>query len=67
MFKKNVGTMDRAIRALVGAVALIAFFMGVGGGLSWLLLIVGVLGLGTAAMGTCPPYALLGINTCKMK
>ncbi|SNR97794.1 YgaP family membrane protein [Antarctobacter heliothermus] len=66
MFAKNVGQSDRIIRAIVGIVAIIAFFM-ISGGWSWLLLVVGIVMLATAALGTCPPYALLGINTCKLK
>ena len=37
------------------------------GTLKWVALIVGIVMVGTAALGTCPPYALLGINTCKLK
>ncbi|WP_323769080.1 DUF2892 domain-containing protein [Antarctobacter sp.] len=66
MLAKNVGQTDRLIRAIVGIVAIIAYFV-VSGGWSWLLLVVGIVMLGTAAMGTCPPYSLLGINTCKIK
>ncbi|MBY6114607.1 DUF2892 domain-containing protein [Mameliella alba] len=66
MFKKNMGQTDRLIRAIVGVIAIIAFFM-LSGGWSWLLLVVGVVMLGTSAMGSCPPYALLGINTCTTK
>ncbi len=68
MFTNNVGTTDRAIRGLVGIVALALFFMGtVTGILGWVALAVGVVLLGTAALGTCPPYSLLGINTCSVK
>lgn len=66
MFAKNVGQSDRIIRAIIGIVAIIAFFTA-SGGWSWLLLVVGIVMLATAALGTCPPYALLGINTCKLK
>ncbi|ASP21549.1 membrane protein [Antarctobacter heliothermus] len=66
MFAKNVGQSDRIIRAIIGIVAIIAFFT-VSGSWSWLLLVVGIVMLATAALGTCPPYALLGINTCKLK
>lgn len=66
MFVKNVGQSDRIIRAIIGIVAIIAFFT-VSGSWSWLLLVVGIVMLATAALGTCPPYALLGINTCKLK
>ena len=66
MFAKNVGQTDRMIRAVVGVVALIAAFLLVGA-LKWVALIVGVLMLATSAMGSCPPYQILGINTCKTK
>lgn len=67
MFKKNVGTTDRAIRAIVGIVLLGLAFASLSGTLAWVAGIIGVVMLGTAALGTCPPYALLGINTCKLK
>lgn len=67
MFSKNVGSTDRMIRGGVGIVALILFFTVLTGVLKWIALVVGIMMLATAALGTCPPYALLGINTCKMK
>lgn len=66
MFAKNMGQTDRTIRAILGAVLIIAWFM-VSGSFAWLLLVVGIVLLATAAMGSCPPYALLGISTCKTK
>ena len=66
--KKNVGTIDRAIRALVGVGLLALFFLGgVQGTLGIVALVAGVVMLGTAAIGWCPPYSLLGINTCGVK
>lgn len=68
MFQKNVGTTDRTIRGIVGALLALAYLIGwTSGTLGIVLLIVGLVLLGTAALGTCPPYALLGINTCKVK
>ena len=67
MFAKNVGSADRMIRAIVGIVLLALAFTSLAGLWAWVAGIVGVVMLGTAALGTCPPYALLGINTCKMK
>ncbi|MBV2361054.1 DUF2892 domain-containing protein [Thalassococcus sp. CAU 1522] len=67
MLKKNVGTTDRTIRAIVGIVLLALAFTSLSGTLAWIAGIIGVVMLGTAALGTCPPYALLGINTCKLK
>lgn len=66
MFQKNVGQTDRMIRGIVGIIGIILFFT-IAGGLKWLALIVGIVMLATALLGTCPPYAILGINTCKMK
>lgn len=68
MFKNNVGSVDRAIRGLVGIALLAAYFMGAVMGIwAWLALIVGVVMLATAVLGWCPPYSLLGINTCSVK
>ena len=66
--QKNVGGIDRAIRAVVGIALLAAYFLGaVQGTLGIVALVVGVVMLGTAALGWCPPYSLLGINTCGVK
>ena len=69
--KKNVGTVERAIRAIVGIVALIAAFTMLdvlaGATLGIVAVVVGVVMLGTAAIGWCPPYAIFGISTCSVK
>lgn len=68
MFKNNVGTVDRSIRGIVGIIALALYFMGTATGVwGWVALIVGVVMLATAVLGWCPPYSLLGINTCSVK
>lgn len=65
---KNVGTIDRSIRAIVGIAAIAAYALGmVAGTLGIITLVVGIAMLGTAAIGWCPPYTLLGINTCGTK
>lgn len=66
--QKNVGSIDRAIRALVG-IALLAVYLldGIQGTLGIVVLVAGIVMLGTAAIGWCPPYSLLGINTCGVK
>lgn len=56
---KNVGMLDRAIRAVVG-VALI--YWAIKGGPVWAW--IGLVPLVTAAIGSCPAYSLIGINTC---
>lgn len=62
--KKNVGTIDRGIRIIVGLALIAAYFLNSGGTYNWLYLL-GIVPLVTGLIGTCPPYALLGINTCK--
>jgi hypothetical protein len=62
---RNIGNTERLIRAIVG-IALIAGFFMTDGTYSWLYLL-GIIPLATAAIGWCPPYQLLGINTCKTK
>ena len=67
MFAKNMGQTDRLIRAVAGVVLLILAFTALGGALAWVAGILAVVLLATAAMGSCPPYSLLGINTCGTK
>ncbi len=62
--QKNVGTVDRGIRGAVGVALLAVFFLGLlEGVLGIVALVAGIVMLGTAATGWCPPYSLLGINT----
>jgi hypothetical protein len=67
---KNVGTADRAFRALIGIVALVLAFttLGVMAGTLWGIVaaVVGVVMLGTAALGMCPAYMPFKISTCKV-
>lgn len=60
---KNVGGLDRTIRVAVGLALIAAAATGTIGLWGW----VGVVPLLTGAMGWCPPYALLGLNTCSVK
>ena len=66
----NVGTADRAVRALIGVVALVLAFttLGVMAGTLWGIVaaVVGVVMLGTAALGMCPAYMPFKISTCKV-
>ncbi len=55
----NVGTKDRVIRLVI---AVVFAYMGVSiHGAFWILAAVAA---GTAALGFCGLYALLGISTC---
>jgi len=61
MLRKNVGATDRIIRVTAGvAITALAF---VGPQTPWAFL--GIVPLLTGLIGWCPPYALLGISTCK--
>ena len=59
----NVGGIDRMLRAVAGIALLLA---GAFGPLGWWGL-VGLVPLGTAAIGFCPVYPLLGLSTCPLK
>jgi hypothetical protein len=61
--KSNVGGIDRILRITVGLVLVGLAATGTVGWWGWL----GVVPLATGLVGWCPPYALLGFNTCKMK
>lgn len=58
---KNVGTMDKVIRLIVGLGALSLVFWGPRTAWGWL----GLVPLATAALGTCPLYSMLGLRTCQ--
>lgn len=60
---KNVGNVDRAIRGLLGIGLIALVFVGPQTPWGW----IGLIPLGTALIGWCPPYAMLGINTCGRK
>jgi hypothetical protein len=59
---RNEGTIDRATRIIVGALLIIGAATGTIGLWGY----IGILPLITGAVGVCPAYSLLGINTCPM-
>ncbi len=61
--KLNVGGIDRGVRIAAGLALIGLAATGVVGWWGWL----GVVPLATGALGWCPPYAILGINTCSIK
>lgn len=61
--KANVGSIDRILRVLVGLALIGLTLTGTIGLWGWL----GVVPLATGLIGWCPPYALLGISTCKVR
>ncbi|WP_295553011.1 DUF2892 domain-containing protein [Limnohabitans sp. Rim8] len=60
---KNIGNIERIIRILGGLVLIALAATNSVGVWGW----VGLVPLATGLMGWCPPYSLLGINTCKNK
>ena len=59
--KKNIHSIERVVRVVVGlGLTTMAFW---GPANPWFLL--GLVPVATGLIGWCPPYALLGISTCK--
>ncbi len=61
--KRNLGTIDRMLRILVGIVLIALAATGNIGWWGW----IGVVPLLTGLFSTCPAYSLLGVNTCGLK
>ena len=61
--KVNIGGIERVLRIVVGIVLIGLVVTGQIGWWGWL----GVVPLATGLIGWCPPYAMLGINTCKTR
>ena len=57
----NIGGIERIARIVIGLVLIGLAATGQVGVWGWL----GLLPLVTGLIGWCPPYSLLGINTCK--
>ena len=65
---KNVGSVDRIIRIVIGLV-LIAYAIPLGfpsTGWNWVGWI-GVVPIITALVGNCPAYNILGVSTCEAR
>lgn len=60
--KTNIHKIERVIRVVLGlGITSLAF---IGPASPWFFL--GLILVATGFMGWCPPYALLGINTCNI-
>ena len=65
----NVGTIDRAIRLLIGIAAIAGVFIGPLSGAGWERIALGLVGLimiGTSAFKFCPIYRVFGLRTCSV-
>ena len=60
--KKNIGTIDRIARLIVGIVVIVLGVVFK----NWLG-IIGIIPVGTALAGYCPLYTLFGMSSCKPK
>mgnify|MGYP001402876877 CR=1 FL=1 len=60
---RNEGTLDRALRIIVGLALIALTVTGTIGLWGW----IGVVPLVTGAIGWCPAYTLLGFSTCPMR
>jgi hypothetical protein len=67
MFKTNEGTVDRALRIILGLALLGWFFMDQGAGFWHYAKLIGIVPLLTGLLGSCPVYSILGVSTCPMK
>ena len=67
MFTANVGTPDRIIRLVLGAILIALPFFGIAGitgtWLAWAAPIVGLVLAATAFLSFCPIYRVLGLST----
>jgi hypothetical protein len=61
--KTNVGSIDRALRVVVGLVLIGLTLAGMIGAWGW----IGIIPVATGLFSFCPLYTLLGMNTCPMK
>lgn len=68
LMKKNLGSIDRIIRALFAIIVSILFFTDIISGiLGVVLLVIGGVLLVTSFINFCPIYAVFGINSCSIK
>ena len=58
--EKNVGSLDKVVRVVVGIALIAMVFVGPQTAWGW----IGVIPLVTAALSWCPLYTPLGITTC---
>lgn len=63
--ERNVGSLDRIMRIVIGLALLAGFLVDGQASRGWLYLI-GFMPLLTGVFGTCPVYSLLGISTCRI-
>lgn len=64
--KKNMGTIDKAVRILFAAIVVLLYFTHViSGTLAIILLVLSAVFVITSLLGFCPLYSLVGLNSNK--
>ena len=63
MLDKNMGTVDRGVRFVVGAALIVAALTGTLGAWAY----IGIIPVLTSLIGSCPAYTLLDVKTCRPK
>jgi len=63
MLKRNEGSLDRALRIILGIVLLSLVFVGPQTPWGW----IGIIPLATGLIGSCPLYSIFGWRTCSLK
>jgi hypothetical protein len=64
--KKNIGTIDKAVRILIAAVVVLLYFTNViSGTLAIILIALSAVLVITSLIGFCPLYLVLGLATKK--
>jgi len=62
--KKNMGTIDRAVRVLLAVIVAVLYFTGtISGAVAVVLGIAAIVFLATSFVGTCPAYLPFGLST----
>jgi hypothetical protein len=65
---KNLGSIDRILRIVVGITFGVLYFTGVTTGtLGIVLAVLGGIFIATSLISWCPIYAVLGLKTCPVK
>lgn len=63
MFSKNLGSIDRIIRIVLGLVLIGLTLNNTIGAWGW----IGVIPLVTGLIGSCPLYKIFGLSSCPLK
>ncbi|GBC85637.1 hypothetical protein HRbin11_02087 [bacterium HR11] len=63
----NVGGVERVIRILIGIGLFLLAFLALDGTARWVVGAIALVPLATGIAKFCPLWAVLGINTCRVK